>query len=570
MKETLNERIKKLRKKKGMTQLQLADKLGVTDKAVSKWEVGEGNPDLSLIPSIANFFDISVDELLQGRMNTQIDKNTTSFQEQVIIKGLNEFDTSKWNHEVFEQKDQYGYTVVDYIFKHESIDFLDYALDHWFHPIIIFCNEKEQIKFETLIKIETHEQLKTPYKLANLTNKNGKIFKTKKISLNSIFDIDKGYLNANLPILIDDIKQTLALVFKYQNLKLLQKLERVDTVVALSSDAIPSIIADYVKNKTFDKAFLDYILNWEYMFSYLLVSSISENETLKNILITSYLEKSRPLIGNHIEILQNLRDEKINKIFNLESKSYSVEEIDDECEEELIISLDIIDMIKQNKLKLLQNHLEQVSEKMKEFEVFIDHLVNKKVNDPSFSKLNKDEINQFNFLFKKTFNYRRQSFYIEGHLTKQQEEEILIYEQSLQDHTRLENILNESCKTDFYDIKNYLLGELQLTFNTSFSYKLNSLNKETLMILIPFLNQESCDEILTLINSDDIKLITMLLHSNAHFLLEKPVEREEGILFDYNLIDDRDTYQRYKDAKTEKYDKIRTLQMKLILNLISQ
>lgn len=570
MKETLNERIKKLRKKKGMTQLQLADKLGVTDKAVSKWEVGEGNPDLSLIPSIANFFDISVDELLQGRMNTQIDKNTTSFQEQVIIKGLNEFDTSKWNHEVFEQKDQYGYTVVDYIFKHESIDFLDYALDHWFHPIIIFCNEKEQIKFETLIKIETHEQLKTPYKLANLTNKNGKIFKTKKISLNSISDIDKGYLNANLPILIDDIKQTLALVFKYQNLKLLQKLERVDTVVALSSDAIPSIIADYVKNKTFDKAFLDYILNWEYMFSYLLVSSISENETLKNILITSYLEKSRPLIGNHIEILQNLRDEKINKIFNLESKSYSVEEIDDECEEELIISLDIIDMIKQNKLKLLQNHLEQVSEKMKEFEVFIDHLVNKKVNDPSFSKLNKDEINQFNFLFKKTFNYRRQSFYIEGHLTKQQEEEILIYEQSLQDHTRLENILNESCKTDFYDIKNYLLGELQLTFNTSFSYKLNSLNKETLMILIPFLNQESCDEILTLINSDDIKLITMLLHSNAHFLLEKPVEREEGILFDYNLIDDRDTYQRYKDAKTEKYDKIRTLQMKLILNLISQ
>ena len=43
--ETLNDRIKNLRKEKGWTQLQLAEKLNVTDKAVSKWEVGEANPD---------------------------------------------------------------------------------------------------------------------------------------------------------------------------------------------------------------------------------------------------------------------------------------------------------------------------------------------------------------------------------------------------------------------------------------------------------------------------------------------------------------------------------------------
>ena len=41
--ETLNDRIKNLRKEKGWTQLQLAEKLNVTDKAVSKWEVGEAN-----------------------------------------------------------------------------------------------------------------------------------------------------------------------------------------------------------------------------------------------------------------------------------------------------------------------------------------------------------------------------------------------------------------------------------------------------------------------------------------------------------------------------------------------
>src|SRR5690554_1677662 len=64
--ETLNERIKKLRKDKRLTQLQLANQLNVTDKAVSKWEVGEGNPDISLLPKIAEIFDVSIDYILTG------------------------------------------------------------------------------------------------------------------------------------------------------------------------------------------------------------------------------------------------------------------------------------------------------------------------------------------------------------------------------------------------------------------------------------------------------------------------------------------------------------------------
>lgn len=64
--ETLNERIKKLRKDKRLTQLELANQLNVTDKAVSKWEVGEGNPDISLLPKIAEIFDVSIDYILTG------------------------------------------------------------------------------------------------------------------------------------------------------------------------------------------------------------------------------------------------------------------------------------------------------------------------------------------------------------------------------------------------------------------------------------------------------------------------------------------------------------------------
>ena len=66
--ETLNDRIKQLRKEKGYTQNQLADLLGVTDKAVSKWEVGEANPDISLLVKISEIFGVTIDYLLTGKV----------------------------------------------------------------------------------------------------------------------------------------------------------------------------------------------------------------------------------------------------------------------------------------------------------------------------------------------------------------------------------------------------------------------------------------------------------------------------------------------------------------------
>ena len=58
--------IKLLRKKKKMTQKELADKLGITDRAVSRWERGIGCPDISLLESLADILGVSVLELLKG------------------------------------------------------------------------------------------------------------------------------------------------------------------------------------------------------------------------------------------------------------------------------------------------------------------------------------------------------------------------------------------------------------------------------------------------------------------------------------------------------------------------
>lgn len=57
--------ITELRKEQGMTQLQLAEKMGVTDKAVSKWERDLSCPDINSLPNLAAIFDISIDELMQ-------------------------------------------------------------------------------------------------------------------------------------------------------------------------------------------------------------------------------------------------------------------------------------------------------------------------------------------------------------------------------------------------------------------------------------------------------------------------------------------------------------------------
>ncbi len=64
-KKTLGMMIASLRKENGMTQLELAEKMGVTDKAVSKWERDLSCPDVNSIPKLAEVFDISVDELMQ-------------------------------------------------------------------------------------------------------------------------------------------------------------------------------------------------------------------------------------------------------------------------------------------------------------------------------------------------------------------------------------------------------------------------------------------------------------------------------------------------------------------------
>lgn len=89
-KRTFGNMIAALRKEKGMTQLELAEEMGVTDKAVSKWERDLSFPDVSSFPKLAEIFDVSVDELMQVKPGAKENENHAGIAEivQTALKGV--------------------------------------------------------------------------------------------------------------------------------------------------------------------------------------------------------------------------------------------------------------------------------------------------------------------------------------------------------------------------------------------------------------------------------------------------------------------------------------------------
>ncbi len=83
--------IAECRKQKQLTQLQLADKLGITDKAISKWERGIAMPDTSIMLELCDILCISVNELLNGEMINM--ENSNKKNEQLLLDMAKELET---------------------------------------------------------------------------------------------------------------------------------------------------------------------------------------------------------------------------------------------------------------------------------------------------------------------------------------------------------------------------------------------------------------------------------------------------------------------------------------------
>ena len=93
-------RIKEMRKRSGMTQAELAEKLGITDRAVSKWENGRGMPELSLLKPLSEELGVTINEILSGE-RIQSERYLDKLEENMI-------NTIEYSEEQKEKSDIIG------------------------------------------------------------------------------------------------------------------------------------------------------------------------------------------------------------------------------------------------------------------------------------------------------------------------------------------------------------------------------------------------------------------------------------------------------------------------------
>ena len=84
-KQTLGMMISSIRKDKGMTQLDLAKEMGVTDKAVSKWERDLSCPDISSFAKLAEVLNVSIDELMQTKTESRSADQSESIRRMIHL-----------------------------------------------------------------------------------------------------------------------------------------------------------------------------------------------------------------------------------------------------------------------------------------------------------------------------------------------------------------------------------------------------------------------------------------------------------------------------------------------------
>ena len=116
-KHSVGKTIATLRKEKGWTQVELAEKLQVSDKAVSKWEKDDAFPSVEFFPMLAELFGVSIDYLMTGK----------KAEPQVVTMSKAEFCAKNNNVALVKKidcthKDENGKTLIDYILKYECLD----------------------------------------------------------------------------------------------------------------------------------------------------------------------------------------------------------------------------------------------------------------------------------------------------------------------------------------------------------------------------------------------------------------------------------------------------------------
>jgi len=96
-----NKKLYELRKQKGLSQDELANKLNVTRQTISKWEIGETTPEMEKLTVLSDYFEISLDELIFGKVNEKLEQNIE--YQNTVVQVLDERVFTKENKIKFKK-----------------------------------------------------------------------------------------------------------------------------------------------------------------------------------------------------------------------------------------------------------------------------------------------------------------------------------------------------------------------------------------------------------------------------------------------------------------------------------
>lgn len=190
-----NEKMKKIRKESNLTQEELSEKLNVSRQAITKWETGEGIPDIENLKQISNLFNISIDELVKEDLDANVNvKKRFNFIKEIEIDHTKHFDiniSKIYELNIKQNKDEK--VKVELTSNEEIEDVYKIIFDDKYDNLDIDIKSKKMIEDLTI-------NILLPEKYINDIELNSKI-KTLNISsldLKKIeYDGDLKYLNVN-------------------------------------------------------------------------------------------------------------------------------------------------------------------------------------------------------------------------------------------------------------------------------------------------------------------------------------------------------------------------------------
>ena len=175
-----NEKLKMLRKGSKMTQEQLAEKLNVSRQAITKWETGDGVPDIENLKQISKVFNITIDELVKEEKNVQInEKKKYNYIKELEIDHTKHFDINITNNE--KRSD----TAVNIYLPQKYIE--DIEINTKVKTMNIESLEIEKLEFDGILKY------------MNVKKSKGTIvLNTSKCDVEAFYDKFEGNLEVNI------------------------------------------------------------------------------------------------------------------------------------------------------------------------------------------------------------------------------------------------------------------------------------------------------------------------------------------------------------------------------------